>query len=196
MSVGDIWKFIVVGTVSGQRQENVLYYRTTVERSTSSDDLPALVLIASETLAPLYAPVTPDNYTLEEIQIRGVTLPTQGQDVVIDQTGDKLGELLPLTNTAVLSLKTAKIGRSYRGRIYMPVVTESDQQGGNWESAYLNQLGTFGAGIITIQPVSPGTYTAELVVYSRKLLVATTVTAIAPNPVVATQRRRRQGVGI
>lgn len=196
MAIGDVWRMTILGEVVGQQQQNVLHYQTLIPRDGDDDDLPALILIAQEYVAPLYEPITTAEWILREIQIRGVTHPTQGADVVIDQPGVNVGQLLPLQSAPVLSLKTGLIGRSYRGRLYLPTITEDNAQAGVIEEPFYTTLGTFGTNLLQIQRPGGQPYTAGLVVWSRKLQTATRVISAAPDPILGVMRKRRQGVGI
>lgn len=195
MAFDDIWKVTIFGRIESQVQQNILHYRTSVEGGDPENDVGPLALVATEVLAPAYIPITLNNWVLEEIQIRGITRPTEGIDVLIGTAGNKLGDPLPLQNAAVLSLKTLKIGRSFRGRLYLPTAGEDDQSSGVWGGTYTIQVGTFGAAIRTVEPTTPGTYQAKLVVWSRKLQESTDVVSLGLDPVSGTQRSRRQGVG-
>lgn len=97
--------------------------------------------------------------------------------------GEAGGDSIP-QGAGLIKWTTAKRGRSYRGRTYLPMVAESQQAGGTMQN------------VSTVQTaweafrVSMATETNPVVVASYKLSTAEIVTAVLAETSLATQRRR------
>lgn len=85
-------------------------------------------------------------------------------------TSADVGELLPSFITALVSLRTANIGRRFRGRTFLAVqASESMQSGGLWSSSMMTAFAAI-MGTIPQQPDLVSGYswsTAKWCVYSR-----------------------------
>lgn len=125
--------------------------------------------------------------------LRCVDLATGDVVEVPDTTpGTVGGDPLPLQNAAVITWRTGIAGRSYRGRTYMPGLTEGHQSMGILDSTIMTALGNYG-GIYLSSNVFTNDYV--LGVYSRKLSHIQNVVSFTVQPYVKTQRRREIGVG-
>lgn len=104
-------------------------------------------------------------------------------------SGSTSGDYIPAASS-LLSLRTAKRGVSYRGRVYLPFLPESEQTNGftgNTDRA------TAQAAWVTFRTaVAAAGYT--MVVASYKLATADNVVAAVFDSGVATQRRRQQRI--
>lgn len=108
--------------------------------------------------------------------------------------GNGLGEILPLKETLVVSLYTAKRGRSHRGRVYVSGFTESSMDSGLW----LNSSGTAAAAMLTgIQGAASGqgwewgVHSAILDGVPRDPQVVTPITNIQVRSQVPSSQRKR-----
>lgn len=120
-----------------------------------------------------------------------------GQQVVNNNietpAGLVAGDAMPNNVALVFSLRTGFVGRSFRGRFYIPGLAESAVSGNNIVSGtltYAQQVGTalvtlFAAGGLTVVVAS---YVANGV--QRTTAVATPVQTVLINTRVDTQRRR------
>lgn len=106
-------------------------------------------------------------------------------------TGAGGEEFIPAVS-CLIKLSTPFRGRSFRGRLYLPFVGESQQNGG-----LLNQtVVTDCQGAWEDLQVSLLAFGIDLVVASYKLEEATTVTKVTCERPVATQRRRQDRLRI
>lgn len=113
--------------------------------------------------------------------------------VPLTGTGSQSGDLLPLQAAALISWRTGLIGRANRGRSYIPGLTEGAQSGGVIEALTLNNLNVLGNAILVTWT---GLFAGQLVIRHNTTLPSwTTVTAFILRNIMATQRRRRPGVG-
>lgn len=103
------------------------------------------------------------------------------------------GDTNPPEEVALLiSLRTANIGRSYRGRVYLPGVKQSsyDDDTGRWKAAEVNTILDNFVGL-------QGALNADrlvAVVWSPKLQLATDVSSIKADLIPRSQRRRNKRV--
>jgi hypothetical protein len=124
------------------------------------------------------------------------------ESVAAAVTGNDAGQALPPQNAVVMTLYTASKGRSYRGRVYLPGVSENAWDGSAMPGAVLTNYLTIPTQLGAV--FGPGGSNANwsLVVISRYLNkvkrgtpVGTAVTSIVVDPIIHTQRRRVLGVG-
>jgi hypothetical protein len=107
--------------------------------------------------------------------------------------GTNGGDPLPPGDTAMLLLRTGVL--NVQGRKYLPSFGETTQSGGVWGAATLGRMNAF-ANILTQQEPLANTG-IELVwhVYSRSTGLDYPVINATGRPVVAYQKRRKQGRG-
>jgi len=66
-------------------------------------------------------------WVLSNVGVRDIRTANQPEfQASVAQAGTSAGEALPATNAVTVTLRTALAGRSYRGRVYLPGWTESD----------------------------------------------------------------------
>jgi hypothetical protein len=91
--------------------------------------------------------------------------------------------------SGLVKLSTAKRGRSYRGRIFLPFYSETAQENGSvlgdWIGADSGKWSEFNNDLFA------GGTPLQLCVASYKHATSEVVTAITQEPVLATQRRRQ-----
>lgn len=133
-----------------------------------------------------YAGLSLDHVELRRIDPLEATIQSSSSGMPI--AGTASGDELDPQSAVVVSLRTANIGRSYRGRMFLPALAESMQDSG--------LMGTgVGADIAneTLNLVQAGAAAGyPLVVWSATLNVATEVTQVKVDQFLRTQRRRQQ----
>lgn len=137
-----------------------------------------------------------DQWTIDDIIATDWSLENgqQFQQVVgLPITGTELNEEVPASVAIVGSHRTAKTGRSFRGRTYMMGLTEANVGGNNVDGIMQTGVGDYFAALETAFTAA----NSKLVVYSlytaglpRAIPVATPVTSTVVNSRVDTQRRR------
>ena len=187
---------------SGQVVQNVLHYNKPAPLAAGDmDDVGAELVSWFDTTLKANMPAT---ITLFEVKLTDLT--TAQGEVINYQTGlpiqgTDVATALPNNCALVITKRTAKRGRSFRGRIYHPALPR-DQVTDNVVAAGLVTTLTSAYGLITSIPILSGG-SVSLVVVSRIQngvpLVegeVTQVTALTSDGIVDTQRRRLPGVGI
>jgi hypothetical protein len=139
-------------------------------------------------------------YAVEVTDLETATAPGVTKAVTPPLVGGKAFEqTLPNHTAAVMTLRTALRGRSYRGRIYHCGFTEA-QVNGNFIAAAVNtSLVSAYANLLALSDAN-GAEIARMVVVSRyannikrTVGIHTLVTGISSSGVVETQRRRMPG---
>jgi hypothetical protein len=99
--------------------------------------------------------------------------------------GDSPGDAIPQM-AAIIKLVTSKRGRSYRGRVFIPWVTESNQTAGKIAGAAVTSLQSAWTTFVSDMDGD----SCQLVIASYALATAEDVTAILAESFSGTQRRR------
>jgi len=122
--------------------------------------------------------------------------------------GTVTGDGLPGQNAMLVSVHTGTRGKRYRGRFYLPGISETSQIGGRVIAPQLTALGALAEGIQT-QFTGTGNANWAITVYSPKSpepkvkpppklkedTFDTLANDLIADSVIVTQRRRRLGVG-
>lgn len=193
MATGDIYRLTVLfnDSAGGNEMVNVLHYKQVggiVEPTPAQDLLEAYLAEA----APAHAVPVSSTFRIYKLEARGVTDPTAGADLsfVPIVGGQTSGDTMPFQTGSLVSWKTGLIGRSFRGRTYLPPYTENGQTAGSLTSAMLTALGVFGVEAVNL-PATASYGEWQLVIWSQVLTVATDVVNGIPSTYTAIQRRRR-----
>lgn len=102
-------------------------------------------------------------------------------------------DLMPKQTCGILSIKTQKAGRSFRGRLYIPFPTEvSNQEPGEPTDPYVASATALAGYYETPQTfvIGGNSISMKPVLYSRVLNVTNDVTNVIAAPRWGTQRRR------
>lgn len=191
MAVGDFYRLSIVGNALDQTIVNTLHFQQTATIG-GGVSTPAEILFRfaggpGNTPLLRYSQVMPDVWHGRELNVINYTNPLDNAQQQISATGLRgLGELTPPQCCSLLSIRTAGLGRSYRGRMYLGPVLEIDQSAGIITSSYSNALELFVNAVRDSYNSSPLAW----VIYSRKLGNGFPVSRILIRLGVATQRRR------
>lgn len=102
---------------------------------------------------------------------------------------------MPLQTAMVLSLRTGRAGRSYRGRLYWPAQGASVMSGGRFSSS--DHTGAVADVVLMLQAFAdawPATGAIVPVIVSASQNAVTPVTSVQVGDVPDTQRRRRDAL--
>lgn len=110
--------------------------------------------------------------------------------------GTASGEAISYFDALVLSLRTAYAGRSYRGRMYLPGLTEANTLETAVTNGARDAIQTYCDDLVAGIGSGGASSDYQLGVWSHKLSVFTPVNDIIVRQVLGTQRRRRPGRGI
>lgn len=156
-----LYKYTITYTYKGQTVQNVLWFRSKTN-SPKSDAGEEVIAIMSEVFSWYTSNVLAfANVGLQLIQsvatVMDGGLPYQAILNHINTFGAIAGDGLPPHDSALVSLYTPFHGKRSHGRLYIPAISESDQEGGQLTSAatvrlnkiasdYLTRFGENGSG--------------------------------------------------
>lgn len=129
-----------------------------------------------------------DQITIPEWTVQNFDDP-DAADLTVTSTfaGGEAGDPLPENVAALVSLRTDRRGRSYRGRCYWPGYTEASADGATFNPT---SQGNLADAYDDFSHITSGTWSADLYVISMKLATAEPVTSIQVEGSFATQRPR------
>ena len=185
---------------SGEICENVIHYTSPVEPTTASMSL------LGQQIVDWYAVNAKDQFpsTTQLQNVKLTDLTTQNSEVVnyavsLPMVGTRVGAALPNNVALTITKRTARRGRSYRGRLYHMGLTEADVTGNTVTPAVVTSIVNDYLLLLT-RTTADGGYT--MVVVSRQLNnvvrevgVVEPVTGMTSDGVVDSQRRRLPGRG-
>lgn len=194
MAIGDLWQALIVfdNTTSGEALSIGVYGAQAGSDPTLSaigDDVKDWWSVGSAGVNPQKGFHTAE-ISLAAVKLRKVqplspvqTIYTTGLPIV-GTAGD---DPSPPQTAPLVSLRTANIGKSYRGRVYLPPLAEqfvdasSNISAGNAGSIRDNFQGLL--NLLSVDSFTP-------VVYSKKLGLGTNITLVKVDTKIRTQRRR------
>lgn len=193
VQVNLIWSWL------SQECQNVWYYEYAAEPTT--EEMQALATELAPLINTNLLGVFSDTCSLTTIRVRNLTsefAPGLDSVVGLPVVGDVAGNSMPTEVAACVSHLTALRGRSFRGRSYLPGLSETYVNGNTLDSGYRTQVVT-GMGIIMAAIADGG---PDMVVVSRiedgaprVTGVTTPITSFRCDAVPDSQRRRKPGYG-
>lgn len=207
VAINDVVRLTVRGTMHGSTVMFGHHFRA----KTSTGTFAALAASYQSGIIPLVTAATSAEVTWLSISVAGTKV---GADETLNAPlpaatiGALTGDALPGQNSMLVSVHTGVKGRRYRGRFYVPGVTETSSTGGRIIGAQLTALNALAEGLQT-QFTGSGNANWELAVYSpasppytpppppklKADTITTPATDLIADSVIVTQRRRRLGVG-
>lgn len=193
MAVGDIYRLAVRSTYNNIDDiVNVLHYRQ--ELVVVGNPAEDLANQWATDLMTLYTALFPGAISVTDITVRPIPPATEFFDLSLTpQAGAQPGQVLPLFSAPIITWRSDFIGRSKRGRSYLPPLSESFQDAGTIDAAVIAGMDNY--AIAAMQLLELGIPQWQLVVYSATLGSAVPVTGHVSRPLLGSQRRRKQGVG-
>lgn len=198
MAIGDIFKLAVVSSFGlGQACVNTFHYK---QLTTFLGFSPVDILAEDwqAVVQPNYLGIMPTSMLLEQLQIRQVSGGELSLDfpVAVGGTGGTGGTLPPM-DCALISWRTGLIGRANRGRTYLTAPFESFQDAGTLTTGALDQYQTLADSMILIHDGITGLIPHfQLVIFHTNAADSPEVAQGLVRNLIATQRRRRVGVGV
>lgn len=196
MAIGDFYTLTVKAEniASGDDAVNVLCFQqqTGLVLDEPGEDL---VEAWQDTCQPLYITLLSSAYTLTGLTVRAKSDPEYIYEASgLNVNGTSTGDCLPPVSAPLVSLRTGFAGRRNRGRIYMPPTSELHQVAGVLQTTYTDAWADY---IDSMLPAGGGLEFAQwqLSVWSEANNAGRPVTTYLLRTILATQRRRRPGVG-
>jgi len=195
VAIGDVWRLTIKGLIGADDNQNVVHYQVTSGGGSPSQDAEALTDAWESGAMADYLACLSSVYSIETLSVRGVTHATAGFDLTVVGAGAIAGEVAPTQTSALINLRTAKFGRSFRGKTYLPALAESAVSNGSITPTEVGLIDAYMLSAGTIVSASPVVASFTLGVWSRELLEMNLVTGHFVSQFAATQRRRKPGVG-
>lgn len=193
---GDIWKVTVVSFLNVQEQLGLMDTHWSISSVVGTPDGLDLATAIDTTVGAVLKPFLPSVAAYAGCEaVRVLPAPVYDPDISIGSAGaGSFGAtVLPPQCACILKLDTGMIGKSKRGRLYVPFPASGSLDPSGVISAGARTLLTaMGSALLGGIVVGAGgdTAVATLGVYSRKLSTIAEVTDIATPFGFATQRRR------
>jgi len=198
-------------TVRGVYQGSTVMFGHHLRAKSPPSNFASLAAGYEATIIPLVQAATSAEVTWLEITVAGTKVgadETHKRPLPAATIGTVTGDGLPGQNAMLVSVHTGTAGRRYRGRFYLPGISETSQVGGRVIAPQLTALNALAEGIQT-NYTGTGNASWAITVYSPeskepkpkpppKLKVGTFDTLAADliaDSLIVTQRRRRLGVG-
>lgn len=203
-AVGDIFEIIPVcwDDVAAQAGLNVLTYRVTNSVGTGSTN-DAIAAAFDALFAPLYKPILSAN--VEYLGIRARRIHPTPPDAPVQSTtgrgpGAVVGDTMSRQTCGLLTKRTAKAGRKYRGRVYLPFPSEVENTSEGIPSVnYINLISALAVAMmqeVSPPPVGGNQSTLSQIVWHETTATWDYVTAMTVRTRWATQRRRSDFGGL
>jgi len=198
MAIGDIFRLAVEGRgPQDQQLVNTLYFKqeTATIFDTPSEDL-AEAFDADCVQSGLFTALFHVNNSIVKLSVRGITDPEVGFDYEYPTPvpGDGTGDMLPPSQSCVVTWNTGFIGRANRGRNYIWPTSEANQSQGYFGQGYLTGVGAY-ADAVRLMGDGIATASWQQVVWSSVNNSAKDVISATPKALVNNQIRRKAGVG-
>lgn len=198
MAAGDIYRLSMVGDYSATEVSVVTAHVRFKSPGATPDG--ASALFKANLLDVLKTYVAPTyNWRYINWLSANLTPPRSGSYTTgfpVAGTQSSSGDPVPYTCAVVVSLRTNYAGRSYRGRMYLPGLTEGQSAGGRVGQTQVNAWQTVFEDLLANCGGAGSNPDYEWGVWSRSLSVFTPYLSAIVREVPGTIRRRRQGVGI
>lgn len=134
-----------------------------------------------------------DHYTLSQIVVTELATATQHTRALGGSGAQVLSDMLPPQVAAILSWRTAQVGRRYRGRTYVGGICEGDQAEGTITAGLKTRLTTVASLLSDDWPAS---FTGTLVIYHKDSNAVSLINSFVVRDYLYTQRRRTIGRGV
>lgn len=189
MAQGDRFRLAVESILLGQQVVNVFHYEQVV---------PVLNLTMTDlaenwetNVLPLYLGLSVTGFAVNTIRIRDFNTPQAGIDYPTSGNGTQGGEAVPIQSAPIITWRTDFIGRSRRGRSYLPPPSEGNQNGGGIVAAQRTAMTDFADAAIMLLDGTGLVDYWQMVIYSRTLDSFTPVTDYTVRESIGTIRGRR-----
>lgn len=193
--VNDIWRLRAFCGLQNQTAINVLHFRVVASTGGGVTDQFAVttlsLLLEDEYKALLCSAATFKGLNLQRVSPTPATAPVS--EVGNSGPGLVTGDPLPKQVCGVITFKTAFAGRKFRGRIYSPFPSETDNDADSTPiNTYVTRLATLGTQFISEIQLNDGTNTSNIRfgVFHRATTTIDNIVTRFANDRWGTQRRR------
>jgi len=195
MASGDVYSLAIRARL-GQGQDCITRLRYHQIGTTVQPGAEALAKAFDSVATALLLDAISANYVVDFYEVRQLSAPsTEGYDFTVNEGGHVSGQTLPPMDCVLVSWRTGLFGRRYHGRSYFPAPTEAEQDAGVLVGDTLDGWELVCTPMIQFPAIDGSSALFQLVIWHGPLLTPTNVNALIVRNQIATQRRRRAGVG-
>lgn len=195
MAINDIWRVSMVGDFSAGNQAIVTMHFREKSGIASKATLTA-ALVGRWTGGVITVQGNSFNWRQANWYPENVVPPTTTEITTgFPLTGLVAGDCVGQQLAAIVTFRTPYAGRSYRGRVYMPGISESNALMAGPGAGPQADLYTVFNGMVGIYGQGGSDPDWTWGVYSKKLNVFTPISSVVVRTVWGVIRRRRAGVG-
>lgn len=195
MAIGDIWRASILGDWGAGNSAVVTSHWKMLSVGADTDDIG---LYLKTYLLDLLAPLQSNEFYWRQINFLSVNL-TPEQSFIYTTgfpiQGARAVTSLPYQAAVVVTHRTRYAGRSYRGRWYLPAIPSDEVDNGSFLGALVTSLQTYHDDIQAAVGQGGANTDIQMGVYSKKLAHFEPISEFVVRAAVASQRRRRPGVG-
>jgi hypothetical protein len=196
MAAGDVWRLSLIGSHSGTELAVMTMH---IEFKTANSSFAGACAYLKTNLLDLLKTYQATTFRWDEI--RGLTVNTSPPRADLYNTAFPIAGTVAVEETAhqvaaVVSTKTLYAGRSYRGRNYIPALTETAWVGGLLAGATGNAIQTYYDDLVAAIGQTGANADYKWVVWSKRLVAGNGITDTIVRDVPGVIRRRRVGVGV
>lgn len=195
MSIGDVYRLTIKGVVGADDNQNVLHFQNVGGGGTPAEEAETLANAFNTGALTEYLATLSSVYSVNTLSVRGVTVPTAGFDLTVTGNGAIAGEVSPTQTSALMNIRTAKFGRSFMGKSYLPALAEASVSNGSILAGHVTLIDAYFNALQTLVGTTPVAMSIDFGVYSRALNEFNGATTYFVSQFAATQRRRKPGVG-
>lgn len=158
MAVNDVYQVDLLYSNKGEKCANVIHVKETADPGTTNEVHIAEAVKDDIWTAALRATMTND-CTLQTIRVRRID-PTSGGPVMatVDEAGSIAQDTLPPNSAVMLSMYTARLDRSGRGRLFLPGVPKTHNEDGLLPESVVTLYDAVGTALTGTLAESGGTW--------------------------------------
>lgn len=189
MAVNDIYEVSMLYSIKGEKCANVLHLREDVDPGSNNEQTVANAVKVGIWDGSLKLAVSND-VKLQVVRARRID-PTAGGpvDVVVNTDGSIAQDVMPPNNCVVISLYTARLDKSGRGRLHFSGAPKTQNQDGLLDTAAQTLWDAVANSFLSAITSGGGSYTAGI--WSRKFSQFNPITAATTRSWHHTMRGRR-----
>jgi hypothetical protein len=139
-AIGEVWRVAAVGQQNLQQTVNTWYF----QMLTAAAPVATIGAYLTSEWATLLAALQDDEFAWQALEIRRLSVPPIGSDYVTGYpiAGGLAHGISDLRSSMVASLRTATLGRSYRGRQFLPGWSSNNLAAGVFNNTLVGDVQT------------------------------------------------------
>lgn len=194
ITLNSIWRARVVCYLPNQVSVNVLHYICTTAAGAGGTDT-TFAAGLDALLSPLVKALIDEAAFWRGVSVQQISPPPPTLPAVVtvnDGPGTALGDLLPAQVSGIITKQTPLAGVKFRGRMYVPFPSETDNNSNAPTASYGTRLTSLALALSDAIVAGVGGDTSDMTpcLYHRSDGSITLITQARANTLWATQRRR------